>query len=237
MDVNEMADGGSGELVGVDRAWPVFFKAMGALGFVLPRRHPKGHYETSWLRLVPAVLITSSMCWFLLTYPLEFTEVAYDGTVDLLCYIFCIGLVVYTFAVGIYRRRELCSLFTGLEGTLQPCKTYVTVLSALLFALYCVAWLFMNYLIVDWESVSLLYWLSMTFNSPLVLVLLDLYVIYLIGALCQAHAKVTRSVLGQGALPLPNGMLFLPKKRPYLEEQESLSNLSHLGYFALLQVS
>lgn len=235
MDVIMKADDDSGDLVGVDRAWPVLFKVMGVLGFVLPKRHPRGHYEPSWVRLVPVVLITCSMCWFLLTYPVKFTEVAYDGTLALLTYIICNGSVIYTFAVGIYKRHELCSLFAGLEGTLKPCRTYVTVISTFLFALYCVAWLFMNYWIVNWETVSLLYCLSMTFNSPLVLALMDLYVFYLIGALCQAYAKATKRVIDQGALSLPNDPLFLPNKS-HLETHESLSNLSHLGYFALLQV-
>lgn len=229
MEVYEKAKT-SGDFVGIDGAWPIFFRVMSALGFVLAKRHSWGHYETSWVRLIPIILITASMCWFLFTYPIKFTDVAYDGTVDFLCYLICNGSVVYTFAVGIYRRREICSLFAGLEGALKPCKICMTVISTLLFALYCGVWLYMNYWIIDWEDVSLAYWISMTFNSPLVLALVDLYIYYLIDALCQAYTKATQGVISQGA------QLFQPR-RSHSEALKSPSDLSHLGYFALLKVS
>lgn len=204
--------------VGVEESCPVLLFVTGVLGFVLPRRHPTGRYEISWIRLVPMAAIVSLLCWNIFTYPITFTGIAYDKFVDLFPYSACTVLIVYSFAMAIYKRRRTTSLFKALEGKLKPTKLYLSIISSCVFLLNAALFFTINYLITDWDNVSLVYLLAMTLVHPVLPLLLDLYVAHMIHGLNQVY-KGTAEQCNKGT-----------------EEMRSASRESTSRVFAVLQV-
>lgn len=194
-------------LVGVEGAWPMLFRLMGVLGFFLAKRSPSGHYKTSWPRLLPMAAITSSLSWFFCTRCGFNGVVDYDSIVGVVLSNINLVLVVYAFAVAVYRRRETCCLFQALDGTLRPPKKWVSVAFALLFLLYTAFSLFSYSFVIDMATRSIGYLVSMTFFVTIIPMLLDLYVMALIDALHKAYkARVERidKTLRQAPQGLPS---------------------------------
>lgn len=186
---------------GVEGSFPALLLATGALGFVLPRRRPSGRYEASWLRLVPMAATVALFSWIIITFPIGFTEVAYDKVVDLIPHSTNTVLILYSFAMAIYRRRETANLFKALDGKLKPSNVYFSVLSSFLFLLHGLLFFAINCLMTDWEKKTLIYVVSLTFMHPTLPLLLDLYVAHLIRGLNQVYQGALEGVADGDAPP------------------------------------
>lgn len=181
-----------------------------------------------WLRLIPMAAMTFFVCWYLLTFPIKFTDVAYDTNVDLFSYGTCAMSIVYTFVLAIFKRHETSNLLKGLEGRLKPVKVWESIISNLIFLLYVGSTLFINYTTSNWQSISLVYWISMALINPIIPLVLDLYVIHLISALSQVYAGAVDQVLSRRCSDANSQ--FLP------DPQESLFSETHSRCCVALQV-
>lgn len=185
-------------LVGVEGAWPVLVRLMGVLGFVLPKRRSAGHYETSYARLIPMVVIAVALFWHLLVFPRNFTNVAYDQLMDSLAYATNFVYIIYAFVAALFRRRETCKLFGSLDGKLKPARTWVSFVVFLFFSLYVAFFLAMDFYIMDWTDVSFLHCICLTMTIPLLPSFLDLYLAVLIHAVAQVHREWAEQVSRSG---------------------------------------
>lgn len=193
----EIMAGGETErkpLVGVEGVWPVLVRLMGVLGFVLPKRHSSGHYEVSYVRLIPMVSITASLCWHLLTFPKKFTSVAYDVVMDILLYTTNAAYIFCAFAVALYRRRETCTFFESLDRILKPVRTWVSFVVFLFLSLYISFFLGLNYIMVNWDNLSLFHWICLSFTISLLPSFLDLYLATLIHAVVRMYRNLAKQV-------------------------------------------
>lgn len=177
-------------LVGVEGAWPVLFRLMGVLGFVLPRRRSSGHYEIAYVRLIPMVGITAAIGWHFLRFEKKFTNVAYDVFMDIVLYTANVANIFYAFAVALYRRQETCRFFGSLDGTLKPARTWVSCAVFLFFSLFVAFFLGLNYIMLDWADVSLFHWICLTLIISSLPSFLDLYLATLISAVVQMYRRL-----------------------------------------------
>lgn len=173
--------------VGVEGAWPVLFRVMGILGFIVAKRRPSGHYETCWPRLIPMVAIMTSVSCYLFAFPHSFNNRNYDSFIRSFLAGVNIGLAFNAFAVAVLKRRATCSLFQALDGTQRPPKAWVSIVSSVLFVAYVAFYGCKNYLILHLYTDSILYLVSFTLLFPTVSSLLDMYLIALIDAVHKAH--------------------------------------------------
>ncbi|ROT72853.1 hypothetical protein C7M84_008753 [Penaeus vannamei] len=222
--------------VGVEGAWPVLFRVMGILGFIVAKRRPSGHYETCWPRLIPMVAIMTSVSCYLFIFPHSLNTRNYDSFIHVSVAATSIGLAFNAFAVAVLKRRATCSLFQALDGTQRPPKAWVSILSSVLFAAYVVFCGFKNYLTMHLFTDSIPYLIT-TLPSPIVFSLLDFYLIALIDAIHKAHkGKVEqghrRLRRPSGSFPPPSGNLYevsyLMRVPSVMEHYEDLSGLVSL---------
>lgn len=217
------------DMVGVERAWPVLFWVMGVLGFVLPKRRPSGHYGMSWVRLIPMMIITSALSWYVLTNKIQFTNNSYDLFVDLLVYSACYAVIATTFALAILKRRETCLLFEGLDGKLDPSRGWLSLAWTLLFLLDAGLFLIANFNFVNGYKLLPYSWIIMTVLYPILPLLLDFHVAASISALNQVYARMLNQILRQGdSSSWP---------RCSVEELQSLSTPAPFSFSATTYVS
>lgn len=204
--------------VGVEGSCPALLFAVGVLGFVLARRRPSGRYETSWIGLVPMAAAVALLCWNIFTSPMTFTDIAYDKFVNVIPYSACTILIVYSFAMAIYKRRGTINLFKALDGRLKPSNVYSSIIFSSIFLLNTAAFFVINYLITDWHTDSLVYLVALTLVHPVLPLLLDLFVAHMISGLNQVY-KRTAEQCNEGT-----------------QEMRSVSTDSGPRLFAVLQV-
>lgn len=215
--------------VGVEGAWPVLFRTMGVLGFVLPQRHRSGLYRIAWIRVIPMLIVVAVMLWYLCTYRVTYTNNSYDVYVDLFPAVTCMIVLVCNFALAIRKRRETCGLLKGLDGALKPSPVWMSIAFSALFVMDIAMFNFVNYVFYAGTYSSLVECVISTLIYPAFPLLLDLHVMHLIRALNQVYAATLSRVPDQGNSRLGT-------RYPYAEAEDSECSKCPSGSVFVVQV-